>query len=1074
MSDPTKYEDPKLYQRRRQALARRAESYLQKPPRADLTPKREPESPLSSALGMLGRPLQATSSAIGYGLSGRDPLEGLVKGIQGETDIRGMADVLKQQGVPELGKLETPMGDITGRGALGFALDLPADPLSYLPVFTAAKYGAKGARALSGGAKALPEGLGVSQILKEGFQETLPGTGIQMATKIPVIGKLIKTIANVSSPKILASNITRRFVAYQGAEVAAGSRIELLLSRFIKDPIEAPIDDLGRISLINGDVRAYNDVWEKLPRYAGRLSEHDYQWFSDAQAEVKKAKQAWDSHKAQLADVNSQAVKDFDFKEIELELGQEYMPRKALPGEEHILPTGQYRGGPTRKTFEHERDIPEAIMRKEGYDKPLATLRQHLFDVQNEINLMDLSRELTPLAKTVAKKRPKSAKGVQWRGLKGLWFTPEDATELQKLLDRQPNMAVKAMQDIGAASRTMGTSFDLSAAMIQGLPEMALNPVKWFKDMTKSWHAAADPLSHARWLADDPAPSAALAKFPNLIIRGARPIGEMTPTGEMFAGMGVIGKTARAVPGVGGVLEKGLAQTIGRGQAAFDAFGDRARVYLANALAPLVKEGDTLAVGDFINWMTGAMDLQAMGISPTQRSIEGAFIFFAPAFTRACFAVVGSIFKGDVTGEMARWAMINMLAAGVATYAKVARAAGQEPVYDPGDSRFLTIQAGTQRIGIAGPFSGLAKLLARGTVNYETNQIDFTQTFRTDPLEFNPLLRFWRGRTAPLGGSAWDIISGTDYLGEELENPLDWTKYLGTKFLPFAVQGLLLDPGPWGDKIASAAAQEFGFKGYPTRYKEVREVYTQEKFGKSFDELDPYQRQEILNLPELTEMPLRGEWGKQEEQRRGIAGVHAQRLEEVAQKVKTGELTESHYREKRGEINRDMAAQMEMLQGEPKTPEERERWLAGLTPQERAYQQYLEIFRTPNKYDETQFDLADAFYASLPPEIQQYIDDKQLAKAEQLGPDAREYEREYRRVAKLLKPYWEIRDEYMEMYGLKEMWDEASPAEREELERSRLFSRARARWTKARRRFRMGNPEIDAILVKWYGLQPIR
>lgn len=1410
MPDPSLYEPLAVYEERK----RRPMPASVQP---NLAPAQPETNPLTNALEMVGRPLQAVSSGIGYGITGRNPLEGVMQGIQGQTEFRGMADVLRTGGVPELGKLETPVGDITGRGVLGFGADLFADPLSYLPVFTAAKYGAKAA--LPGLRKAP---IGVSQILREGFEETLPGTALKLAgKKVPGAAKVI----DWASPKIQASDLGQRYIAYRGAEVATNSEVEMLTSQFKGTRLQAPIDDMGRITLTNGDVTAWNDVVSSPDHYAPRLSPNDYAWFKDAQAKVVAPKSAkMEAHRKALEAVNPEAAKQFEFEKIKLkgeftpeELAgmkiqppEVYFPRKALPGESDIIKIGKYTGGPAVKPFELEREYPLAMMRIDagkGYDKPMATLEGYIRWVNNEINLMDLSRELTPLAKmqdaaaeniiretiigkkesqralldklievtkdakagrtiapatlktleeefpqavsdirrlqsrtvmapgigtmerevfhgpltgvvdtealygdvladvippgtpytkpataaegaakelelfhgtnaefldadistgkrmfgihlssspeaaaeygkvknfvlkgdskvldlsdgdnlwefmkrkgilepddiadvdleryvkngqlyqydisfrtsladdvaktakslgydvvmmtdnlhgsgddiayvvvnekalrpakpgappvkpavegaakelprtdfpaavgpkefragaevrTVPSKRSfdelisdfegqhkavgqeisagykalkeveqsnasavEGLKSIQFRGIENLWFTPKEADELASYLKRQPNAAVKGLGAIGSVSRTLGTSFDLSAPFIQGLLHLALDPVDWAKGVLHSWQAAADPMSHARWIASEPKVQAAREAFPNLKISGAHELEAMTPTGEYFGGMGTLGKIGQKFPPLG----KFFQQTVGRGQAAYDAYGDWARVSLANAAKGSVEPDEALKVGDLLNRMTGSLDLEAMGVGPTQRAVEGTFLFFAPAYTRAALAVVGSLFQKNVGAEMARDAILNLLVAGTAMYAKVARAAGQEPVFDPADSRFMTVQVGTQRIGIATVWGGLAKLLARSVVNQETGEWDLGQALRAD--EFNPLLRFWRGRTAPLGSTIWDFVTNTDYLGEELDSPIDIAKYLGTKFLPFAVEGLLVDPGPLSDKLVSAAAQEFGLKGMPTKFSEIREMTARQKFKKPFAELDPYERVEVLSSKELRDMPLRGEWGKVEKQRQQFGSIQQDRLMQAAEQVQGGQISKSQYRERRAEINQDLAAQTTNLE-KPRTPEEREAWLKTLPPTERAYQQYTELLRAKDEFGETPFDKADSFYAALPDGAQKYIDDRLMAKTETLPEPMKALEQEYRTAQKTLKAYWKIRDEVLERRGLKDDYDAATPAEQERMEKSPSWQRAAAQWKRERERLRRRSPEINKALITWFGYSRLK
>src|SRR3990172_6633811 len=64
------------------------------------------KSPLEEGLSWLGRPLEATTSAVGAGLRGGDVGGEFVRGLQGLGRTKDWTQLLEQQGAPEMGRLQ--------------------------------------------------------------------------------------------------------------------------------------------------------------------------------------------------------------------------------------------------------------------------------------------------------------------------------------------------------------------------------------------------------------------------------------------------------------------------------------------------------------------------------------------------------------------------------------------------------------------------------------------------------------------------------------------------------------------------------------------------------------------------------------------------------------------------------------------------------------------------------------------------------------------------------------------------------------------------------------------------------
>jgi hypothetical protein len=266
--------------------------------------------------------------------------------------------------------------------------------------------------------------------------------------------------------------------------------------------------------------------------------------------------------------------------------------------------------------------------------------------------------------------------------LKGLWFEPAEARQITQDMMRQqgkPGKFFGALESVGSIMRTAETTADLSAPFIQGIPRLLTNPVQFLQSFAGMLHAAVDTNQVAKFMGGEEA-ARAYAVFPNL--------GRSNT--EVYQGANLIEAGAGKLPVVGGPVQAGVGQVLGRAQAAFDQFGNIARVKWANSLADLAqRSGQTTQIGDFLNHATGITSTAGMGVSPQTRAVETG-LFFAPRFLRATLALVGDALQGGAAGHEAQKTLASMAAVGTTMYVGISKAIGQDPILDPTDSRFMT------------------------------------------------------------------------------------------------------------------------------------------------------------------------------------------------------------------------------------------------------------------------------------------------------------------------------------------------------------------------------------------------
>lgn len=635
---------------------------------------------------------------------------------------------------------------------------------------------------------------------------------------------------------------------------------------------------------------------------------------------------------------------------------------------------------------------------------------------------------------------------------KDMKFDASDKAAIVSYFQRSVPGFLEKASDASGLVRGIQATGDLSAGFIQGLLLLATRPREWGGMWANGLRALVDPAAYDRYLAR-PDNQELLRKLPTLMIGKT----ELT---EAFGPGSVLERT----PGLN--RAKGLFAPFNR---AFDAMGDTARIEWARALLPNAEAAganlDELA--SFINKATGTMSTAALGVSPAQRALESSLLFYSPRMTRAALAIVGDAMRGGMRGERSRESLAHLAVGGTAFFMKAARMAGlsDEDIQDrldPTQGHFMTVPIAGQNIGVGGPFMAIAKLLARSADNPE-NLIPGS--------EDNPLVAFWRGRTAPLLRTGWDVMSGETAIGEPVNNLESFAKNeVASQVFPFAWQGMAEVAMSGGDATGMAAnvgAQFLGGKASPEGYADMRNELARKQFGVRYDQLTPEEQVQIENLPELKNMPL--PQGKRYEQARmaqTISGGFANQVQQLALAVQDNRISKEDFRQKVTDLTIARNAQYEML-----APREEQE---GLSEREEMRRQYLAIFSQKDENGNVPYDRAEEFLAGLPPDVQTWIEQKQMAGMDRLPPEAAALMKELTEARRTLKPYREIPDEVMAKLGILDRYRGMNPKEQEAFTETALYKRAQKLWKAYQERYRFRNPEADTALVTWYGNKPIR
>lgn len=450
----------------------------------------------------------------------------------------------------------------------------------------------------------------------------------------------------------------------------------------------------------------------------------------------------------------------------------------------------------------------------------------------------------------------------------GRVFEPEVAKAFKRGMGEQGEDWIKAAGAPAAVSRTMRSAvaaLDLSYGFIQGLPLLGYAPHTWANLMVKqlSWLAKPQNLSKSLQRPD----MVEVANF-------WRKYGLYQGSFEYFAGVG----TLERIGGMGGRFPAGrglVRQTYGRAEVVFSGFGDLSRLELAKAMRPLAKnEDDLYSLARLINEMTGVVSPVELGI-PTLQQLGEQSVIFAPRYLRGGFYMVANVFSGGLTGQVARESLGHLMTGGAIVYYKTCLALGQEPVFDPRSAKFMTVQAGNQRVGVGAFITSLMRFTADVATSKPEDYVFWPQEgeeageWATRVRRDNPFLKFMYSKASPLISGGLDAIYHRNYFGEEFETPADWARWVGDMTLPIALQSVLTQEKP--ANLPAFTAEVAGMRTYPMpAYEELaqsREQYAQSIGRTSWDDLTELEKQQAIDAsPDLAQWTERADvervkWG---------------------------------------------------------------------------------------------------------------------------------------------------------------------------------------------------------------------
>lgn len=241
-----------------------------------------------------------------------------------------------------------------------------------------------------------------------------------------------------------------------------------------------------------------------------------------------------------------------------------------------------------------------------------------------------------------------------------------------------------------------------------------------------------------------------------------------------------------------------------------------------------ISAADREALGSWVRNSVGTLSSHRLGIAPLQQDIENTYLLFAARYTRSLFASAGALMKLDKGGTEARLALASLFGAGAAAYVGAANALGQKPEFNPLKPGFMAVRIGDNWVGVGGGVRSMAHLIANTGDTLFTHPADMLSPDFSGPRE-NPILAFWRSRSAPLAGVAMDIYTGEDFRGR----PINWSTDLGSLLvshgLPFAGQGAVEARGNFFTKAAMGLVTGTGYRSSPLSDYQLYDLYLKQQ-----------------------------------------------------------------------------------------------------------------------------------------------------------------------------------------------------------------------------------------------------
>lgn len=521
-----------------------------------------------------------------------------------------------------------------------------------------------------------------------------------------------------------------------------------------------------------------------------------------------------------------------------------------------------------------------------------------------------------------------------------------------------------------------------------------------------------------------------------------------------------------------------------------------------------------------------ALNVHERGVSPARGALERAPLIspsftFSPALLMkdglsgfAKLATARTLNPGHAWGALAGREQLALLrlvnAAGTLMTVSVTSAIlsapsrnksyeeATEEVVNPVSGKFGSIILGPYgSISLGGPYRSFIRAMAPRFVP------DAEEAGKGEWVPFAGLIQFGRAKLNPPFSAFIDFVRNEDYLGRPVvtddypSNVFNVLWYVGETFAPLSA-GAVMEKFRVGETNPISVALEGASQLAGTNFREAtpwehleltRDRLAQSRYQVDWDELEPHERASLEKShgKELTRPDARSERGKDLEARRQIGADWVENQERIDAEYPVGPDWIKAYQSQRGQLAGE-------YRGWEREHPETAAWLASFpseNPNEEALSGYYQAFdgaTTPwGELDvEKLSEALENLETSWTPEQRSYVE-------RNTGLHDTPRVQEYKAAQRVLRPYWNVEDGVWDELRRKDpefakydTLDKFVEAKAMELLRAGV-PEADILWQLQRLpvlveisgvvgdfrlQYRLEHPEVDELLVRWYGNVP--
>lgn len=420
-------------------------------------------------------------------------------------------------------------------------------------------------------------------------------------------------------------------------------------------------------------------------------------------------------------------------------------------------------------------------------DTPLPAMRAFSQEVYDMIALKRLEEDVAPLVRLGPKGLNPDVFVSHPHFGSSVIETPDiqTAKRIESMLKESGLGLLEPIKSASDAVRQLRATADFSAPLIQGLVPLFSRPKEWAEATLWAVRALADPLARNKFIKANPHLAAEW-------VQHGGSFGGSEWTTSLFQG----GWLAKIVDKP--VIKQTAGLLLKRAGASFETFLDVGSLLVHRSLRTVARNDKEIGdVVDTVSKMFGRMSPGKLGLSRTQQEVESSFFFFSSIYTRSVTSLLLDVARKGTRGTLARQAMADFAYGATAGYVGMALALNQEPRLDPSKGDFMTVTLDGQDVGFGGKHRSLLRLIQQSLSSAAENPVDFftLSAFDDTPLVDHPWIRWLRSQAPPGGSLPIEILTGQDAIGRTIPNPaedfVDWTKFFGGRFLPFALEDVL-------------------------------------------------------------------------------------------------------------------------------------------------------------------------------------------------------------------------------------------------------------------------------------------